>query len=385
MSAALPRHLVSVWNPFYAANAMEEHLAVLLHFAELRERSEAGDDDVYVWWGKVRSQNRQQPQANLDEILDIGRRTLESEETCLYLTDYRSLYVGDVEAIHGGDLPAHEREHVPAYYEAEELRCDAWFRLRDVRRLVADDLQRVIEELQALRNVHYNDRPVSLYGGMVDLPLIVTRPDGRRWFDDAELEAMGDAALWAELDAAQGGGVAAMERELRDNLLGNAAWRALEPVARTALATGEKVYREHRDDAGFDFGQVIGSFTKALEAQCNAVLRRALPRLAPAARLAKLGDRTVDLMEHRALTLGELVFAIGGERELNAGLCAALEHGGWFTGQLPSILDAIRTVRNPGVHEARVDRRTAECWRGRILGVGCEGIVVELARVQPRR
>lgn len=61
-------HLVSVWNPSYANDAMEEHLAILL-----REASATGDDvleseSVYVWWGKVRSPNRQQPQANLGDI-----------------------------------------------------------------------------------------------------------------------------------------------------------------------------------------------------------------------------------------------------------------------------------------------------------------------------
>jgi len=36
----------------------------------------------------------------------------------------------------------------------------------------------VIEQLRQLRNVRYHDQRVSLYGGMVDLPLVVTRPDG---------------------------------------------------------------------------------------------------------------------------------------------------------------------------------------------------------------
>jgi hypothetical protein len=31
----------------------------------------------------------------------------------------------------------------------------------------------VVEELKHLRNTRYADRPLSLYGGMVDLPLIV--------------------------------------------------------------------------------------------------------------------------------------------------------------------------------------------------------------------
>ena len=68
--------------------------------------------------------------------------------------------------------------HVPAYYRHQSLRCDCWFKLLDIRRLAQDDTLAVIAELKRLRNVHYNDRPVSLYGGMVDLPLVVTREDG---------------------------------------------------------------------------------------------------------------------------------------------------------------------------------------------------------------
>jgi hypothetical protein len=36
---------------------------------------------------------------------------------------------------------------------------------------VGDDTPVVIEKLKRLRNLNYGERPVSLYGGMVDLPL----------------------------------------------------------------------------------------------------------------------------------------------------------------------------------------------------------------------
>ena len=55
------RHFVDVWNPSYASNSMEAHLAILLgavkHFDVGQLES---DDDIYVWWGKVRSPNRRQ-------------------------------------------------------------------------------------------------------------------------------------------------------------------------------------------------------------------------------------------------------------------------------------------------------------------------------------
>ncbi|MEJ7811442.1 MAG: hypothetical protein WKG32_13605 [Gemmatimonadaceae bacterium] len=379
------RHLVTVWNPSYASNAIEEHLGVLLHFAGRYDQGSADDDALYVWWGKVRSPNRQQPQAHAQEIREIGREVAADAdaETHLYLTDYQSLYVGHLAEVVEGELPASEAAHVPPYYGREQLACDFWFRLEDIRRLVSDDLLGVIAETKKLRNVHYADRPVSLYGGMVDLPLVVTRPDGERFFDAGESDALTDGRLWAEFDAAGSGtGVAATERELRDNLFGEAAWSALEPVARTFIATGEKVFRDHRGDPAFDFAPALGSFAKALEVQCNAALRRGLAKAKPAARLANIDGRTVDVRDARALTLGQLARAIGGERALNAALSGGLEHGGWFAGQLPAILDAFAQVRNPATHEARLDRRTATQWRDRLLGVGCQGVLVELALVR---
>jgi hypothetical protein len=206
---------------------MDEHLALLLDLARQDDERRLRDDDLYVWWGKVRSPNRQQPLAHGAEVRAVAAagEVEQSDETQLYLTDYRSLYVADVIGVYDGELPATEQTHVPAYYRQAKLSCDFWFRLGDIRRLVADDTLAVIEELKLLRNVHYNDRPVSIYGGMVDLPLVVTRPDGRRYFDERERDEVAAGRLWAEWDAEQGSGLGGIERELRENLLGDAVWR----------------------------------------------------------------------------------------------------------------------------------------------------------------
>ena len=54
-------HLVTVWNPHYAPAAMDDHLGVLLEWARRRGEGLAEDDQVYVWWAKLASANRQQP------------------------------------------------------------------------------------------------------------------------------------------------------------------------------------------------------------------------------------------------------------------------------------------------------------------------------------
>jgi hypothetical protein len=377
------RHLVTVWNPAYARDVMGEHLRVLRHWARLSAEGAADEEEVFVWWGKVRSPNRQQPLARRADAVALNDQADESE-TQLYLTDYRSLYVGEVLEVHDGDLPADELDHTPHYYREHDLRGDLWFMLGDIRRLVQDDTVAVVEELKKLRNVHYNDRPVSIYGGMVDLPLIVTRPDGAQFFDRGEQDALLGDRLWAEFDAEDGAGTAELERDLRDNRFGEALWRRLGPASRTFVATGERLYRDHRGDVAFDFAPVLTSFAKAIETETNALLRAALRRLPPPARLANVQGQTVELGEIRFLSLGELARVIGGERELNEGLRGIVENGPWLCDSFPHVLGELAQVRNQGAHAAIIDRATATHWRNRLVGVGCEGELVRLARTRLR-
>jgi hypothetical protein len=263
------------------------------------------------------------------------------------------------------------------------MQVDLWFCLRDIRRLVIDDMPAVIDELKELRNVHYHDRPVSLFGGMVNLPLVVKRPDGRTMFDHAEREHATGGWLWAQFDAEQTAGTAAMERELRDNVLGDKVWNALDITARGVLASAEKLFRERRSDPSYDFAPVLTGFAKALEIQTNAILRRVLPSLPKSARLANVDGKTEALDERGPLSLGQLARAIT-ERELTAALNAKLGDKGWFTGSLPPILDDLRNARNPAVHSGRTDRKTATGWRNRMLGIGTEGIFVRLGSIASR-
>ena len=45
------KHLVGVWNPSYEADAMDEHIEVLLRHARAFRDGKADNDEVYVWWG----------------------------------------------------------------------------------------------------------------------------------------------------------------------------------------------------------------------------------------------------------------------------------------------------------------------------------------------
>ena len=104
-----PHHLVAVWNPSYERDALALHLDVLL--SRMKAARAAGrddeDDDAFVWWGKVRSRNRQSPLPHAADLLaldgEIAASLEQGIEHHLYLTDYRSLFVAHLAEVRAGD------------------------------------------------------------------------------------------------------------------------------------------------------------------------------------------------------------------------------------------------------------------------------------------
>ena len=385
----LPHHLVTLWNPSYAADAMDEHLRVLLDWAGRWQRGEANGDEAYVWWGRLRSPNRKDALPHGEAIAALDAQVREGVETHLYLTDYRSLYVAWVGEVTAEHLPAEqpdELDHMPVYYRNQF--ADFWFQLWDIRRLVADDTPAVIDELRRLRNTRYHDRPVSLYGGMVELPLIVTREDGVAWFADRDLLTEGQ--LWAQKESELKSETERMHKELRDNLLGPAVWSALEPSTRTFLASAEAVFRTRKDDPGFDFSGPALAYAKAVETEVNHLLFPALrKRLAgkPVAdRSIRLDDRLLDLGQRvPPQSLGTLLLMLEKKPAMQAGIRQAFLHDHtWLLGELPHCLRRIMDLRNPAAHSRTTSREAVAEGRSEVLGIGREGIIVHLARVKLR-
>jgi len=381
-------HLLTVWNPSYSGDALDAHLAVLLDWAQRRDVGEAEADDVYVWWGRIRSKNREGRLPHHELVLTVDGQAVGGTETHLYLTDYRSLYVAELAEVTDDDVREAEGElaHMPDYYEGYAV--DFWFRLFDVRRLVIDDTPAVIEELRPLRNTAYHDRPVSLYGGVVDLPLVVFRDPEVSWF--ADREALTEGRLWAERAAAHRSESQLMSRELRDNLFGRELWPRLTSATRTFLASAEAVFRARRDDAAFDISGVAVEYAKAVEAELNALvfpaLRRALRSKAPADREIRVDARPLDLggtVPHQ--TLGALRHMLEREGVVQSGLRQQLPHDhAWILGLLPKQLARLTDLRNASAHTESVRSTELDQVRREVLGIGEEGMLAKLVRARLR-
>lgn len=375
-------HLLTVWNPSYTGDALDAHLALLL---EQVRRCDAGelDDDVYVWWGKIRSRNRDGALAHTDAVLGLDAQCRAGVETHLYLTDYRSLYVAEVGEITDEDVRRTDQEaRVPAYYDGHAI--DFWFQLWDIRRIVTDDTPGVIEELRRLRNTQYHDRPVSLYGGVVDLPLIVFRDPGMSWFGDKAL--LTEGRRWAERAAAQRSEAERMSRELRDNLFGRDLWPRLGPTTRAFLASAEMVFRQRRDDAGFDLSGAALEYAKAVEAELNGLLfpalRRTLEARPPVEREVRVDGRLLDLgsvVPHQ--TLGVVRNLLAHEPTVQAAVRVRFPNDhAWILGVLPGELRKLADFRNAGAHASVTTAEELAPVRTSVVGIGGEGLLARLVR-----
>lgn len=379
-------HLVAVWNPSYAVDAMDEHLRILVDWNDRFRRGEANAEDVYVWWARLRSGNRMQPLEHLDQVVAIGEQIEAGVETHLYLTDYRSLYVALVSDITTDDpLEMDDGDHLPSYEHGKP--ADLFFMLDDIRRLVADDTVATVDELKNLKNVLYGNRPVSLYGGMTNLPLIVQRPDPRLWFSDDGL--LTDGQLWAEHDIMLRGETDRMGRELRENLLGDAVWTALEHGTRAFLATAEATFRARRHDPAYDFATIAVEYAKAIETEMNAIvfggLRRVHSKGKAVDREINVDGRTLDLggnVPHQ--TLGTLVNLLEKNETVRRGLRAALgsSQGSFILEQVVDQLKPIVAARNPAAHSERMGPNEVMTLRENVLGIGRDGLICKIARVK---
>ncbi len=379
-----PRHLVAVWNPTYAIDAMDEHLRILLEWFERFRKKEADWDEVYVWWARLRSANRLEPLPHMDDVLALRAQIETGQETHLYLTDYRSLYVGLIAEIETEDpLANDESDHLPPYEHNKP--ADVYFMLEDIRRLVADDTVGTVRELANLLNVHYDRRPVSLYGGMTNLPLIVERPDGKQWFSDRELIGK----LWAEHDVALRGETDRMSRELRENLLGDDIWSALEHGTRMFLATGEATFRARRQDPSYDYSMVAVEFAKAVEAELNGVifpaLREHYSKGDPVGRQINVDGRLLDLgavVPHQ--TLGTMINLLQHNESVRRGVRAMFTQGDaqFLLKEAAAHLAPIAAKRNPAAHSERLSRDEAKQIRQQVLGIGEYGLICRIARLK---
>lgn len=118
-SESARRHLLAVWNPVLAPDAMEQHIRVRQDAARKYRHGKLAEEQVYVWWGKLQSEHRTRPLPHLDEILGIDVEPCRDDpgvETHVYLTDFASLYVAHLGGVQREPPLPRDDSRVPRFY-----------------------------------------------------------------------------------------------------------------------------------------------------------------------------------------------------------------------------------------------------------------------------
>ncbi len=158
----------------------------------------------------------------------------------------------------------------------------------------------------------------------------------------------------------------------------------------TCWASGEAVFRARRNDPGFDFAGPAVEYAKAVETELNALifpaLRRRLKGKKPAERETRVDGVPLDLggaVTHQ--TLGVIRTLLLKDDVVRRTLPLALQHDAkWLLGELPPALELLVNLRNPGAHSEVLGRDAVTKARDGVLGVGCEGLIVRIARARMR-
>ncbi|MFO7904514.1 MAG: hypothetical protein R6U98_17760, partial [Pirellulaceae bacterium] len=81
-------------------------------------------------------------------------------------------------------------------------------------------------------------------------------------------------------------------------------------------------------------------------------------------------------------SLGAVVHLLEKSDTLGRALGSALPSGiaGWLRGPAVSELAGVTELRNPAAHSEAVTRERVEQVRARVCGVGCEGLLVRMAK-----
>jgi hypothetical protein len=180
-------------------------------------------------------------------------------------------------------------------------------------------------------------------------------------------------------------------RQLRDNLFGPKLWRAMEPASRTFLTSAEAVFRSRADDPGFDFSTVAIEYAKSVEVELNALifpaLRWFLADKPPKQRELHGTHSRLDLGKPvRHQTLGAIVHYLDQVGVVRKGVWTALKGDAeWIlSDDTREALENLLELRNPAAHwEITMGDMVSE-HRGRLLGIGCEGLLVRIIQAKIR-
>lgn len=362
-------NLVILYNPYYQSDVIEQHLAILR-------------DNRKVAFGKVRSKIKSaehQFESKLDKIyLD----TNEKNHLLLFLTDYANLFVAKVEKVTSEDMSSIS----PKYYQEKNLEVEQWYIITDIKELVRNDFQNIRDNYLAnFTTPNFEDHTYAVYGNSYIYPLIVDMKQEIDYFEDFVTKHYHNVYKSQEyLDIKNG---------LLQFSFGKRYTNFMHPNSMDNIISAEIEYQENKQNPLYDFTSIVVKYSKTIEQELYLFFKSIIdflseenPTILDIEYSVQKFDYTLhDIFNHKP-NLGTYKYLLGQRTIQNELRDKCNKQVQYYTSRtIPNHINTIQEIRNETIHGNPPKLIEVETLRDKIIGIGCESMIIELVKIRNGR
>ncbi len=358
-------HILTLYNPYYQENVIEQHLAIL-------------KDNGIVAFGKVRSKLRDYEHPHQNVLDGIYQSATKETPMQLFLTDYNSIYVANVISV----TPNINIIKAPAYYS--DLEVENWFVFDDLRLIAHKDFEVIRDKIISnFKATNFNNRTYAIYGNEYVYPMQVTMKEEINYFFKEDKDFKFYTNIFKSEEQLE------MKQNLMDFNFGKKRFYNLAPNTQDNIIAAEIEYMQNRDNPLYDFSSVIVKYSKAVELELYRFMKKVFATLmAVEEKLKKFPysiqgrDFTLkDILTNKP-NYGTYIYLIKSYEIKNA-INTHIKNGAlrhFIFVIIPQFIRTIQNVRNESVHGDSTPLRECDEIRTEVIGIGKSGMIGEFDR-----
>jgi hypothetical protein len=362
------KNFLVLYNPYYQDNVIVEHVNHLL--------TSPDQSAPRVAFGKIRSKLRDDDTSLID-TLKMYQDAINSDGYLqLFLTDYADMFVAKVVEV---TLEPHF-ELAPTYYKYKNLDVELWFILSDIRQIVANDFQKVRDDvLSQMTTPSFADHHYAVYGNNYTYPLEVNTDNGIDYFEEAEVPFYTDMFKSEKYIETK--------QHLIHYRFGVDIFHNLHPNSQESIISAEIEFDQNRHDPLYDFSAVVIKYAKAVELELYLFIRSTMHYLTIRdTNISMIGYQVqgsayqISDLQHTKPNIGTYKFLLG-HPEIKNAIIAHIENPqlrNFLQHGLRYSISAIQDIRNESAHGSVTPIKECESMRSQVMGIGVSGMLADL-------
>lgn len=357
-------NLVILYNPYYQSDVIEQHLSILR-------------DKKKVAFGKVRSKIKAVEHQFEEQLQKIYINTSDKNHLQLFLTDYANLFVAKVEKVTSEDMSS----IAPKYYAQKNLEVEQWYIITDIKELVRNDFENIRDNhLANFTTPNFHDHTYAVYGNSYVYPLVVDMKKQIDHFEDTTTKHYPNVYKSQEyLDIKNG---------LIQFSFGKGFVNFMHPNSMDNIISAEMEYQQNKQNPLYDFSSIVIKYSKTIEQELYIFFQALIDFLSQENQAILDIEYSVqsfnytlnDIFEHKP-NLGTYKYLLGQraiQNELRGRCNKQVQY--YVSRMIPNHINTIQDIRNETVHGNPPKLSDVEMLREKIIGIGCESMIIELIR-----